>query len=132
MMLLEAIKYAFKIMETGAVGNLTAEIIEPKPSWSDEQLMDYIRSDIVSGFHPIGRLYNLKTENFSYASYPSKGTASMLPRSANGVVDNELKVKFNLEYNCLRDELMDFLQVYGTTNLRVVCIYILINRAQLP
>jgi choline dehydrogenase-like flavoprotein len=81
MMLLEAIKYAFKIMETGAVGNLTAEIIEPKPSWSDEQLMDYIRSDIVSGFHPIG-------------------TASMLPRSANGVVDNELKV-------------------YGTTNLRV-------------
>ncbi|KAG1847326.1 alcohol oxidase [Suillus subalutaceus] len=100
MMLLEAMKYAFKIMETGALGNLTAEIIDPKPSWSDEQLMDYIRSDVVSGFHPIG-------------------TASMLPRSANGVVDNELKVKVNLEYNCLRDELTDFLQVYGTTNLRV-------------
>ncbi|KAG1883586.1 alcohol oxidase [Suillus subluteus] len=66
----------------------------------DEELMDYIRSHVGSAFHPIG-------------------TASMLPRSANGVVDNELKVKFNLEYNCLRDKLMDFLQVYGTTNLRV-------------
>ncbi|KAG2096742.1 alcohol oxidase [Suillus discolor] len=81
MMLVEAVKYAFKVMETGTLGDLTAEIIEPKPSWSDEQLMDYIRSDIASGDHPIG-------------------TASMLPRSANGVVDNELKV-------------------YGTTNLRV-------------
>ncbi|KAG1883620.1 alcohol oxidase [Suillus subluteus] len=120
MMLLEAMKYAFKIMETGALGNLTAEIIEPKPSWSDEQLMDYIRSDVVSGFHPIGNeLFNLKTANFSYTSYPSKGTASMLPRSANGVVDNELKVKVNLEHDCLRDELTDFVQVYGTTNLRV-------------
>ncbi|KAG2138428.1 alcohol oxidase [Suillus bovinus] len=81
MMLLEAVKYVFKVMETGALGELTADIVEPKPSWSDEQLMDYIRSDIGSGFHPIG-------------------TASMLPRSANGVVDNKLKV-------------------YGTTNLRV-------------
>lgn len=81
MLLLEAVKYAFKVMKTGAFGDLTAEIIEPKPSWSDEQLMDYIRSNVDSGLHPIG-------------------TASMLPRSANGVVDNELKV-------------------YGTTNLRV-------------
>ncbi|KAG1727481.1 alcohol oxidase [Suillus paluster] len=81
MMLLEAVKYAFKIMQTGALGDLTAEIIEPQPSWSDERLMDYIRSMVKSAFHPIG-------------------TASMLPRSANGVVDNELKV-------------------YGTTNLRV-------------
>ncbi|KAG1742996.1 alcohol oxidase [Suillus occidentalis] len=81
MLLLEAVKYAFKIMKTGALGDLTAEIIEPNPSWSNEQLMDYIRSSVDSGLHPIG-------------------TASMLPRSANGVVDNELKV-------------------YGTTNLRV-------------
>ncbi|KAG2340625.1 alcohol oxidase [Suillus weaverae] len=81
MMFLEAVKYALKIMETGALGDLTAAIIEPKPSWSDGELMNYIRSNVGSAFHPIG-------------------TASMLPRSANGVVDNELKV-------------------YGTTNLRV-------------
>jgi hypothetical protein len=101
MLLLEAVKYAFKVMKTGAFGDLTAEIIEPKPSWSDEQLMDYIRSNVDSGLHPIGGLFYLKAANifFSYTSYPSKGTASMLPRSANGVVDNELKVKFKLEYN---------------------------------
>ncbi|KAF9218591.1 alcohol oxidase [Gyrodon lividus] len=80
-MLLEAVKYAFKIMQTGALGDLTAKIIEPLPTWSDDQLRDYIRSMVKSALHPIG-------------------TASMLPRSANGVVDNELKV-------------------YGTSNLRV-------------
>ncbi|KAF9235938.1 alcohol oxidase [Melanogaster broomeanus] len=80
-MLLEAVKYAFKIMQTGALGDLTAKIIEPLPSWSDDQLRDYIRSMVMSALHPIG-------------------TASMLPRSANGVVDDELKV-------------------YGTSNLRV-------------
>ncbi|KAH7923032.1 alcohol oxidase [Leucogyrophana mollusca] len=80
-MLVEAVKYAFKVMRTGALGDLTAKIIEPQPSWSDDQLRDYVRSVVKSAFHPIG-------------------TASMLPRSANGVVDNDLKV-------------------YGTSNLRV-------------
>lgn len=127
MMLLEAVKYVFKVMETGALGDLTAEIIEPKPSWSDERLMDYIRSDIASGFHPIGGSCNLTAAHISYASYSSKGTASMLPRSANGVVDDELKVKYHIEYNYLLDELTDSLQVYGTTNLRVVCISFLTN-----
>lgn len=126
-MLLEAVKYAFKILETGALGDLTEEIIEPKPSWSDEQLMDYIRSDVSSGLHPIGGLCYLKVANLSYASYPSKGTASMLPRSANGVVDNELKVTFKFGFNCLPGVLMDLLKVYGTTNLRVVCISFLSN-----
>lgn len=79
--LLEAVEYAFKIMQTGALGDLTAMIIEPLPTWSDDQLRDYIRSMVKSALHPIG-------------------TASMLPRSANGIVDNGLKV-------------------YGTSNLRV-------------
>ncbi|KAH7909099.1 alcohol oxidase [Hygrophoropsis aurantiaca] len=80
-MLVEAVKYAFKIMQTGALGDLTANIVEPQPSWSDDKLRDYVRSVVKSALHPIG-------------------TASMLPRSANGVVDNNLKV-------------------YGTSNLRV-------------
>ncbi|KAG8221627.1 alcohol oxidase [Butyriboletus roseoflavus] len=81
MMLLEAVKYTFKIMQTGALGDLTAKIIEPLPTWSDDRLRDYIRSMVKSAWHPIG-------------------TASMLPRSAKGVVNDELKV-------------------YGTANLRV-------------
>ncbi|KAF8443688.1 alcohol oxidase [Boletus edulis BED1] len=80
-MLLEAIKYTFKIMQAGALGDLTAKIVEPLPTWSDDQLREYIRSMVKSAFHQIG-------------------TAAMLPRSANGVVDNGLKV-------------------YGTANLRV-------------
>lgn len=53
-MLVEAVKYAFKIMQTGALGNLTAKIIEPLPTWSDGQLRDYIRSMVTSALHPIG------------------------------------------------------------------------------
>ncbi|KAF8548623.1 alcohol oxidase [Imleria badia] len=80
-MLLAAVKYAFKVMQTGALGDLTAKIVEPLPTWSDEQLREYIRAMVKSALHPIG-------------------TAAMLPRSANGVVDDELKV-------------------YGTANVRV-------------
>ncbi|EGN97121.1 hypothetical protein SERLA73DRAFT_161320 [Serpula lacrymans var. lacrymans S7.3] len=80
-MLVEAIKYAFKVMQTGPLGEETAKIIEPLPTWSDSELREYVRTNVISAFHPIG-------------------TASMLPRSQNGVVDNNLKV-------------------YGTSNLRV-------------
>lgn len=73
MLLLEAVKYAFKIMKTGALGDLTAEIIEPNPSWSDEQLMDYIRSNVDSGLHPIGGLVFLKATNFSFSYFLPKG-----------------------------------------------------------
>ncbi|KAF8123016.1 hypothetical protein EV363DRAFT_1300791 [Boletus edulis] len=69
-MLLEAIKR-----------DLTAKIVEPLPTWSDDQLREYIRSMVKSAFHQIG-------------------TAAMLPRSANDVVDSGLKV-------------------YGTANLRM-------------
>jgi len=81
LMLVEAVKYAFNVMRTGALGALTAEIVQPKPSWSDDEIKEFIRNNVKSAFHPIG-------------------TASMLPRSSNGVVDDNLKV-------------------YGTSNLRV-------------
>ncbi|KAF8443686.1 hypothetical protein L210DRAFT_3502477 [Boletus edulis BED1] len=55
-MLLEAIKYTFKVMQAR---DLTAKIVEPLPTWSYDHLREYIRSMI--------------------------GTAAMLPRSANGV-----------------------------------------------
>ncbi|KAG6376605.1 hypothetical protein JVT61DRAFT_1587 [Boletus reticuloceps] len=80
-MLLEAIKYTFKVMQAGALGDLTAKIVAPLPTWSDDRLREYIRSMVKSAFHQIG-------------------TAAMLPRSANGVVDSGLKV-------------------YGTANVRV-------------
>lgn len=53
-MLLAAIKYAFQVMQTGALGDLTAKIIEPLPTWSDDQLREYIRSMVKSALHPIG------------------------------------------------------------------------------
>ncbi|KAF8128349.1 hypothetical protein EV363DRAFT_1418107, partial [Boletus edulis] len=39
-MLLEAIKYTFKVMEAGALGDLTAKIVESLPTWSDDQLRE--------------------------------------------------------------------------------------------
>jgi hypothetical protein len=57
--LLEAVEYAFKIMQTGALGDLTAMIIEPLPTWSDDQLRDYIRSMVKSALHPIGIFHTL-------------------------------------------------------------------------
>lgn len=99
MMLLEAVKYAFKIMQTGALGDLTEKIVEPLPTWSDDQLRDYIRSMVKSALHPIGEY---RCPSFCAVRSNSErtdvsdgyvGTASMLPRSANGVVDDELKVR---------------------------------------
>ncbi|KAF8128359.1 hypothetical protein EV363DRAFT_1340651 [Boletus edulis] len=54
-MLLEAIKYMFKVMPAGALGDLTAKIVEPLPTWSDDQLRQYIRSMIKSAFHQIDK-----------------------------------------------------------------------------
>ncbi|KAF8443700.1 hypothetical protein L210DRAFT_3532100 [Boletus edulis BED1] len=39
-MLLEAIKYMFKVMPAGALGDLTAKIVESLPTWSDDQLRE--------------------------------------------------------------------------------------------
>ncbi|KAG9311299.1 hypothetical protein JVU11DRAFT_8387 [Chiua virens] len=60
---------------------------------------DHRASPDVSALHPIGMITSGMQLEWDYISNMT-GTASMLPRSANGVVDNELKV-------------------YGTENLRV-------------
>ncbi|KAF8123023.1 hypothetical protein EV363DRAFT_1455953 [Boletus edulis] len=54
-MLLEAIKYIFKVMQAGALGDLTAKIVEPLPTWSDDQLREYTRSMVKSAFHQIDK-----------------------------------------------------------------------------
>ncbi|TFK55509.1 FAD-linked reductase [Heliocybe sulcata] len=73
LLLVYAIRYAFKIMQTGSLGAETSRILEPLPTWTDDQLKDYVRKKVNSAWHPVG-------------------TASMLPLSNNGVVDENLKV----------------------------------------
>ncbi|KAK7459586.1 hypothetical protein VKT23_009567 [Stygiomarasmius scandens] len=71
--LVQAIRYAFKIMSTGAMGVETQQILNPSPKSTDEELAAYVRKNVNSAWHPVG-------------------TASMLPREDFGVVDNSLKV----------------------------------------
>jgi len=80
-MLVEAIKFAMKIASTGKFGDLVEEFLIPSPTSTDEQLVEYVKKTVRCALHPAG-------------------SAAMLPRGAQGVLDDELKV-------------------YGTSNLRV-------------
>lgn len=53
-MLVQAIRYAFKIMKTGPLGAETQRIIEPLPTATDEELAQYVREHVTSAWHPTG------------------------------------------------------------------------------
>ncbi|KAF8588245.1 GMC oxidoreductase [Ramaria rubella] len=73
--LLSILKYTLKIYKTGPLNDAVRSCLMPSPeeSTSDERLLEYIKHNNSSWFHPIG-------------------TASMMPRIDGGVVDPSLKV----------------------------------------
>jgi len=81
-MLKSGVKAALRIVETSALKNEIVGVHLPKDASTDEAIGKHIKETTSGSFHPLG-------------------TAAMLPRKDNGVVDENLKV-------------------YGTTNLRVV------------
>lgn len=84
--MVQAVKFARKVVAVEPLANLVKEEIIPGPeAQSDVDIKDFIRNTIQTTFHPLG-------------------TAAMLPKDERGVVDTNLRV-------------------YGTRNLRVVCVF---------
>ncbi|KAG6873387.1 hypothetical protein C0995_016197 [Termitomyces sp. Mi166 len=81
-LLVEAVKWALKLSQTEPLKNATVAVLNLALNSSDAQIKDFITSSGNTEWH-------------------FAGTASMLPRDQNGVVDSHLKV-------------------YGTSNIRVV------------
>ncbi|KAK7459587.1 hypothetical protein VKT23_009568 [Stygiomarasmius scandens] len=77
----EGLKFLQRVATTKPLKDITLEVIEPRET-GDGQLRAYIQEALTTNYHFVG-------------------TAAMLPRAQNGVVDSDLKV-------------------YGTSNLRVV------------
>lgn len=53
-MMVQAVKYAFKIMQTGALGAETLRIVDPLPTSTDSELAEFVRQHTTSAWHPIG------------------------------------------------------------------------------
>lgn len=81
--LVEAIRFARKVVATEPLREMiTGEVGPGVDKQTDDDIKEYVRDNVQTVFHPVG-------------------TASLLPREDDGVVDNDLRV-------------------YGTANLRVV------------
>jgi hypothetical protein len=86
--LANGIKFARKVLNTQAFKPVFSKEVAPGPEITDQlDIENAVRKQVATTFHPIG-------------------TAALLPREENGVVDHNLKV-------------------YGTTNLRVVRLFLL-------
>ncbi|KAG6812981.1 hypothetical protein H0H92_014912 [Tricholoma furcatifolium] len=81
-LLIEAVKWAQKLSQTEPLKSSTLAVLNPVLNATDDQIKEFITSSGNTEWH-------------------FAGTAAMLPRDQNGVVDSELKV-------------------YGTSNIRVV------------
>ncbi|KAF8874413.1 alcohol oxidase [Infundibulicybe gibba] len=73
-LLVDAIKYARKIVSTDVLRPIVRDEVAPGPDiQSDEKIREYVKENLATVFHPVG-------------------TASMLPREDGGVVDADLRV----------------------------------------
>ncbi|KAG6906660.1 hypothetical protein DXG01_012717 [Tephrocybe rancida] len=87
-LLIESVKWAQKLSQTEPMKSATVAVLRPVLNATDAQIRDFITSSANTEWHFAGSMFYT-------------GTASMLPRDQNGVVDPQLKV-------------------YGTSNIRVV------------